>query len=273
MKHTKWIAAACAALAFGFVACSDGDSGDSGNNSGNETTVAETKTAPDAVGDIVLSDGTAISAANASKMSNEQKSKAVAVIFYVGTELNSGDDTTTSRTLGVGLAQNQSRLVWCTHSANANNKNITSIQCTPSGEEGAYTFTGDKDGSDNLTQIGAFLTANGSTDDTATADNYPAFYYAKNYASQDGSHVSGTDYADGWYLPSIAELFQEWKSRETVNAAIEACGGTKFNLSERYRSSSQHASGAPYAYTLGFDSGECDGDKLNSKYVCVVRAF
>ncbi|MBQ9207295.1 MAG: InlB B-repeat-containing protein [Treponema sp.] len=231
-----------------------------------------------AVGDIVFSDGSATPYTGDLTLTDDQKAKAIAVIFYVGTELNSDEaegnaDTTTSRTLGVGLAHNTSGLAWCKDSANAYNKNITTIQCPASGSAGALTFTGDKDGSDNLSQIGTFLASNGITDDTATEANYPAFYFAKNYASQEGSHVSGTDYASDWYLPTIAELFQIWKSKETVDAASQLCGGSEFGT-DVYWSSSQYASTDLDAYYLGFFDGDWNYYyKYGVTYVCAVRAF
>ena len=133
---------------------------------------------------------------------NNKKAFAIALIFYKGAGLNSGSDTTISRTLGVGLKHNRSGLVWCLSSANAYNINITTIQCPASESPGALNFTGDKNGSDNLVQIEDFE----GVDDTATATNYPAFYFAKNYSTT--AINLGTSYADGWYLPSIAELFQ-----------------------------------------------------------------
>ena len=275
MKHFKKLAlAACAVLAFGFAACSSGDDSSSNNNNNTNgnggTTYIGTKAPSEAkaVGDIVFSDGSATPYASDLTLTDDQKAKAIAVIFYVGTELNSGDDTTTSRTLGVGLAHNKSGLAWCTNSANAYSKNITTIQCPASGSAGALTFTGDKNGSDNLSQIGTFLASNSSTDDTATADNYPAFYFAKNYASQEGSHVSDTDYASDWYLPTIAELFQIWKSKETVDAASKLCGGSEFG-SDVYWSSSQYAFGGLYAVTLYFFYGS--GSSARSTTAMCVR--
>ncbi|MBQ3670421.1 MAG: hypothetical protein II921_02955 [Treponema sp.] len=268
MKHFKKLAlAACAVLAFGFAACSSGDDSSSNNNNNTNgnggTTYIGTKAPSEAkaVGDIVFSDGSATPYASDLTLTDDQKAKAIAVIFYVGTELNSGDDTTTSRTLGVGLAHNKSGLAWCTNSANAYSKNITTIQCPASGSAGALTFTGDKNGSDNLSQIGTFLASNSSTDDTATADNYPAFYFAKNYASD-------------WYLPTIAELFQIWKSKETVDAASKLCGGSEFG-SDVYWSSSQYASPDLRACNLDFSSGGWynNGKSVTNKSVCAVRAF
>ena len=253
------------------------------DNTGTTTTTgdAATKTAPNAVGDIVLSDGTAVAAEDASSMSSEQKAAAVAVIFYVG----SADDTLGEKTLGVGLVHYQSGLAWCKGSAKAYRTNITTIQCEPDsgGDEGNYTWTGsqDKDGSDNLSQIGTFLSSNSSTDDTATEENYPAFYFAKNYAryaSYHGSYVSGTDYEDDWYLPTIAELFQIWKNKTTVDAASALCGGSQFESSRgSYWSSSQNASYVNYAYYLNFDNGDLNYYSFRKDYdynsVCAIREF
>lgn len=230
------------------------------------------KSRPDSVGDIVFVDGTATAWREGLTLTDAQKKAAVAVIFYAGTKCsNDGRE----RLLGVGLAQEQSGLAWYADGANAYSKNITTIRCDWDGGAGAYTFTGDLEGSDNLEQIGAFLRENRIPDDTATERRYPAFYYAKNYESQEGSHVSGTDYASGWYLPTSAELFQIWKERERVNAAIEACGGTKFNLLKFYWSSSQYALYGEYAPYLDFSDGVWfyNNKTDSNKYVCAVRAF
>ena len=223
-----------------------------------------------AVGDVVFNDGSAMPYAAFTALTedekNAKKTSAIALIFYKGTGLNSDDaegnaDNTTSRTLGVGLKHNRSGLAWCLDSANAYSKNITTLQCTPSGNAGALTFTGDKNGSDNLEQIGAF----DGVDDTSTAANYPAFGFAKNYST----HATnlGENYASGWYLPSIAELFQIYACRaDTANvfdidAASSALGGDNFGTSW-YWSSSQYASGGDnvYGYGLKFDSGGWYGD-------------
>ena len=213
------------------------------------------KSKPDAVGDIVFSDGSATAYTADLTLTEEQKSKAVAVIFYVGTECS---NDSTSRTLGVGLAQNQSGLAWCLESAAAHDKNITTIQ------------ESDKDGSDNLSQIGEFLNGN---NDTGTADNYPAFYFAKNYS---GTATNlGETYADGWYLPSIAELQKIYDILTTVNNALDACDGTTFATSGAYWSSSQYASSDDKAYDFSFyfkDWRNLSKD-FSYTFVCAVRAF
>ena len=225
-----------------------------------------------AVGDIVFSDGSATPYTSDLTLTEEQKAAAIAVIFYKGTGLNSGDDTTTSRTLGVGLAQNQSGLAWCLESAKAYNWDITTIQCSADENEDELTFTGDKNGSDNLSQISNFLRNKSITDDTANKASYPAFYFAENYKSQTGSRVSGTDYESGWYLPSIAELFQIWTKMTDLNKAIALCAGTEFDQSKYYWSSSQFASLVHSAHYLHFGDGY-DDKTSTYLYVCAVRAF
>ena len=206
----------------------------------------------------------------------------------MGTGLNSGDDTTTSRTLGVGLKHNTtSGGVWCLDYAAAWDRNITTIQCPESGDAGALTFTGDRNGSDNLKQISDFLISLGETDDTGTAENYSAFYFGKNYKDT-ATNIAGTDYESGWYLPSIAELFQIYANGKgenkvfDIDAASEALGGDKFGTLF-YWSSSQYLFGSSTpsfarvnyaAYGLRFDSGNFGpNNKEIYSYMCAVRAF
>ena len=241
------------------------------------------------VGDIVFSDGSATPYMDGMTLTDEQKAAAIALIFYKGTELNSGDDTTTSRTLGVGLKHAgdlsfNSGLGWYTTSAAAYSKIIPTIHCKPSGSVPNYEFVDatarDRNGSDNLEQIAVFLeAADGVEDDTATAENYPAFYYAKNYKDVEGSNVSGTDYEAGWYLPSIAELSKLYvngkgeSKKFDIDTASKALGGNKFI--QWYWSASQKPGGYNSAYGLNFSTGGGYGssDMTNLMHVCCIRAF
>ncbi len=242
------------------------------------------------VGDIVFNDGSATPYTDGMTITDEQKNAAIALIFYKGTGLNSGSDTTTVRTLGVGLKH--VGMVWCTNSASAYSQNITTIQCKPRASGGSLAFTdataNDRNGSDNLEQIATFLSAEGSgtTDDTATAVNYPAFYFAKNYASQtigeetESRIASGSAYASGWYLPSLAELFQIYACRAditngfNVDTASAALGGDQFSTSYHW-SSSQYASNDSQAYLLTFFNGDCYNFAKDVTYpkVCCIREF
>ena len=145
---------------------------------------------------------------------------------------------------------------------------FTGIICTPSrtgsGAADTATFTGDTDGSDNWAYIC-------SVDPAGTADaatNYPAFNYVNNYATTFG--LTG-DYADGWYMPSIAELCYIYRSKAVLNAVLSALGGIQ--LYTEYWPSSQYDSDK-YAWNVNFYSGYV-GESLKraAHYVCCVRAF
>ncbi len=230
------------------------------------------------VGDIVFNDGSAMSYSDFKTLNetnrNKKKAAAIALIFYTGTGLNSGDDTTTVRTLGVGL-QHADELAWCTESADANDNKITSITCPASGSAGAYTFTDDKDGSDNLEQIAAFEGVN----DISTAENYPAFYFGKNYKDITGSNVSGTEYENGWYLPSIAELFQIYANGKgsgkafDIDTASTDLGGNSFE-NFYYWTSSQYAASNKYAVLFDFNYAQFNVyNKTGTLHVCCIREF
>ncbi len=237
------------------------------------------------VGDIVFKDGSATPYTAGLTLCDEQKKAAIALIFYKGTGLNSdtlnSDGTWTSsesqpsRTLGVGLKQ-VNGCAWCSPAAGAYSacvypasaagdygcdKYIETILCERGDNvSGVRMFTGDKNGSNNLEQIAAFL---GENNDTGVGENstktsaeaavlYPAFYFAKNYkeeiiGSEATSRVAGTAYEDGWYLPSVAELSQIYSNGIgankvfDINAACQALSCDNFVLSYAvgYLSSSQ----------------------------------
>ena len=259
------VMAIMAAGAF-FVGCADPSSagGSTGESTGESTGGSEilgTK-APDvakAVGDIVFNDGSATPYTAELTLSDEQKAAAIAVIFKVDG----------GKTLGVGLKHSSSGLAWCTNDANAYDENIETIQCSATGSAGNHTFTDDTDGSDNLEQIASFLK---TENDTVEASKYPAFYFAKSYKNT--ATNLGTAYENGWYLPTVAELFDIWKVKATVDGASGLCGGSQFGTSW-YWSSSQSASYDFDAYVFVFNYGAWTNNGKNgtSLYVCAVRAF
>ena len=240
-----------------------------------------TKIKPDAVGDIVFNDGSAMPYADFGALASDDKRNAlkpyaIALIFYKGTGLNNGDDTTTVRTLGVGLMHSTSGLVWCINTANAYSKNITDIQ--QSVTDGRI-FTGDKDGSDNLEQIEAFEGVDDTTGEGA-ADRYPAFYFAKNYASNTVTNIAAaSEFANGWYLPSFAELYQIYANGKgsgkifDLETASAALGGSKFDNGQ-YWSSSQYAVVDTKGWGQSFIFGDrVDADKNYNFLVCAIREF
>ena len=223
------------------------------------------------VGDIVFSDGSATAYTSGLTLTDEQKSKAVAVIFYAG----SASDTLGAKTLGVGL-KNATGLAWArytiietfpqkTDNAEGWQKNITAIRCTPSTNlAGTATFTGDLDGSDNWKALCDAVS------DEGTSGNYPAWEWVNAYATT--ANLTG-DYASGWYLPTVAELSMLYRAKDTVNSALEKAGGLKI-ANEVYWSSSQVASNEYFAWYVWLGGGNLvDLNKYVQNSVCTVRAF
>ena len=233
---------------------------------------AKKPTEAKAVGDIVFSDGSATAYTSELTLTDEQKSKAVAVIFYAG----SAGDTLGAKTLGVGLKNatgSGNTLAWA-RSTSSDDKaedystNITVIQCTPSelgsGKAATATFTDDTDGSNNWQALCDAVS------DEGTSGNYPAWEWVNTYAKT--ANLTG-DYASGWYLPTLAELSMLYRVKDTVNSALEKAGGTKI-ADEGYWSSSQYASNSKGAWGVWFNNGNLGNDAKNNSFsVCTVRAF
>lgn len=276
------------------------------DSEGKLKSIIGNKIKPDAVGDIVFNDGSAMPYADFGALASDDKRNAlkpyaIALIFYKGTGLNSDaddgtSDTTTVRTLGVGLNHYSSGQTWCLTSAKAYNNKIETILCLSTGSNGSFDFTNDKNGSDNLEQIAAFLGVSNDTgvglnstkSEEEAAELYPAFYFAKNYknektGSESESRIpSGSEFETGWYLPSIAELFQIYAKGKgadkvfDIDAASEALGGGSFE-GKIYWSSSQDNSYANYVSIFGFEQGGVSNlSKFNNNLgirVCAIREF
>lgn len=221
------------------------------------------------IGDIVFNDGSATLYTPELSLTNDQKLAAVAIIFYVGMEYSRDGK---NRTLGVGFKHNQIGLSWCTDESNACGATISDIDSLAYGEGELMTFTGDKDGSDNLEQIGSYLVNNNLINDTIDATKYPAFYFAENYSSV--ATNLGT-YKTDWYLPTAAELFAIWKIKDVVDSASIQCGGSKFNIANSwYWSSSLSSSYDPTPYVFVFERGCCSTCSTSANcYVCAIREF
>ena len=232
-----------------------------------------TKEAPDTVGDIVFSNGRATPYTSTLTLDDEAKVAAISVIFYVGTELNSDDDTTTNRTLGVGLQNatgDGNKLKW--EKAKTNYTYIVAIQCTPSesgeGKAASATFTGDLDGSDNWTAICAAVT------DEDTSGNYPLWEWMNSYATNNS--LTG-ECASGWYIPTIAELSMLYRavkaSDSVLNAAIDGMGGTQI-ADAFYWSSTPVPTSNSKAWSIGFTNGNMTiGNKSEALSVLAIREF
>ena len=213
------------------------------------------------VGDIVFTDGTRIKAEDVQYgIPDSQMSKAFAVIAsapYGGAEGKA-----------VGLQKSSSTLEWAPEYTTGYYKEFTEIQAAYSGDSSSgYTFSGDIDGSDNWESI-CKVDPEGTKD---AATNYPVFNFALTYGTQAG--LSETEYENGWYVPSVAELYDVYTNKEVVQTSLNVVGG--FTLGTGYyRSSSLNASYNTCAYLVYFNNGDVsNGHKFNSYDVFVLQAF
>lgn len=250
------------------------------------------------VGDIVFNDNSAMSYSDFSTRlvtadKNSKKTSAIALIFYKGTELNSGSDTTTSRTLGVGLKHSETAVKWCPATASTYNVEISDIYCKPSGNQGAYTFNdatcNDRNGKDNFDKVKTAIGNNNEDYDT-----YEALYWACsdyiNHESRLQDNTVTSTLKTSWFLPSIAELFWIYKNGKGANkifdidAASETLGGNRLDAASLFWSSTQvepvsngSATDITRAYVFGFSNGGWDclykESSATELKVCAIREF
>ena len=241
-----------------------------------------TKLHPTEVGDIVFNDGSATLYTNGLNLTAEQKQAAIAIIFYKGTNCNNEGETD-ERLLGVGLVHNYDTAL-SSEDAKIMTYDVTSTYyCNVSGSVGSYEFSGKRNGSQNFADIQYVLNAYGK-DDTAEEGNYPGFNWAINYKNNllgsetESRIISGTDFTDGWYIPSTAELYELYKVVNTVNPASVYCLGDTFEgtspntyvTSSKYPDTNENHT----CSTIEFATGTWNGISWNiAKYICAIRQF
>lgn len=268
---------------------------------------SKTPTEQKQVSDIVFNDGSALHYQDYPRttLTDEQRATAIAAIFYAGpTTIKDVYMDLGTRVLGVGIKQNREGLAWCASAAAAYGKAIDSISCKPINGHNytdlllppfsivcghsyvcEFESPSDSNGSDNLAQIASAL---GTSNDTNDSSKYPAFYWAKNYKNQEGSRVKGTDFEDGWYLPTLPELQVLVYTRNTL--ALHDVGGQfvsnndSFGESAPYWSSSQpRGESSAYIWDAYIDfiddihsdyiKTEKAVDKASTAMVCAIREF
>ena len=174
----------------------------------------------------------------------------------------------------IGLQKSASKLQWAPSRSTGYNTEFTNILCEVSSVYDSAltaTFTGDTDGSDNWDEICAVDLE--GTQDPAT--NYPAFNFAHTYGATAG--LTGTDYENGWYVPSIAELCEVYKNKDVIQTSLTKAEGFEFGASDYsyYWSSSQRPSCNDEAYDVDFYDGDvyCYSLKINGFNVFVLQAL
>ncbi len=228
----------------------------SGSNSTTGTFTVK-DTAGYSVGDIILADGTKVDVADIDSYTIDENNKPVAVVYL----------DTNGVLFGLGLQKASKTLRWADLDTTGYNTSFTDIIATYSGSSSSgYTFTGDLDGSDNWEYI-CSVDPEGSAD---AATNYPAFNFANTY----GTSQSYTgDLATGWYIPSIAELYEVYKNKETLQTSLTKAGGFTIGTTW-YWSSSQTSDNYYGVYDFSFlNCSVGNSSKGASEKVLVLRLF
>ena len=214
------------------------------------------KSAPDAVGDIVFNDGTAspYTDFDTEAMTPDQVAGAVAVIYD------------TSGMKGIGLQQG-THLAWATSGSDASTTCIATLAATKDSgstpSNAVFSGAGATDGSESLTKL-----KNAVSD--YSAGKYPGWAFVEGYATTAG--LTG-DYANGWYMPSIQELCTLYGVKDTVNAALSKISGAVQIAALSHGSSSQNSSIANQAWFIDFGDGRMSTGILNGVMFRAIRAF
>ncbi len=194
------------------------------------------------VGDFILKDGTVLS-----KDSTPESGNVAAVIVRAA----DGEKPA----LGVGIV-NSTGLVWCTESAEGFNTSITALV-------GDKT-SGFMDGSEGWEKLKAVC------DDAESNPEYyyPAWDWCLTYGSTNG--LEG-DLADGWYLPTLAELAAIQANILDVNKSLYAADGDQ--MDGIYWSCNQ-GTDTGTAQVLWLSSAAIASQtKSSENSVCCVRVF
>ena len=191
------------------------------------------KDTPDAVGDIVFTDGTAMAYTAFNNLAPAEKTTkaaaAIAVIFYAGGNAKLG-----GRVLGLGInSYNGTNYQGTQNDASAKGylAYIEGLKSEPhwngqasSIDDFISLINGDVDGSDNLSVMSSYFNTTVKTDDSEIAGKYTAFQWPKNIYPGTRSNLTGTAYTTGWYLPTLPEMLMIYKNKATVETALAACG-------------------------------------------------
>lgn len=250
-----------------FTSCQNpaigGNGGNGGNGGGGDKPISYIGTkAPNVskkVGDIVFTDGSATEYTSSLVLTESQKAKAIAVIFYVGTECSYNGE---ARTLGVALKRCKDTGAWCKGYGRLTY--ITTI------------LPSTLNGSDNLSK--AIIAA--SRVGTDKEEDYPAFYTAKNYGKNELDKSTASVYKEGWYLPSEAEIRKIMNEKQIIRDACFTCvDGSIFSGDSNLWTSSQTTDKAEYAQLLTWQNGSSETynikscNKTTANPVVAIREF
>lgn len=239
------------------------------------------------VGDVVFTDGSVLPVSQVLKFSPEEWQLNISYLPFgvnvKGVVFKENDPTTDSeKACAVGLYQKED-MAWCMTEAGAYNSLINDLVCEP------YVSSSLKMGPIDFTQEYSFKNKDSSEAETCGKEalnsisavnnnvydqikSYPIFDYAQQYGSTYGDNVSK------YYIPTIAELFELAKNRETVNKVMQIIGGDIIDNKVYWSSSMRNyqdygSTNYKYALYLDLESGKCNitmADKKLQEFALVV---
>ena len=158
------------------------------------------------VGHIVLSDKTVVKAAG--YIAIDASNPPVGVIC--------GNLYAVPRMIALGISEKM--LPWAKYGTTGYTTKLTDIICIPDRKTASEaTFTGDTDGSDNWAYIKQ-QDPEGTKDDAAVKENYPAFYWVQKYNTTYAAQLGGKTF--DWYIPSLAELCEVSKNFKAIHKSF-----------------------------------------------------
>lgn len=206
-----------------------------------------TKKMPNAVGDIVFNDGTALPASvyNTRELTDREKENAIAVVA----------DVSGGKAMAVGLKQEFKAI------------------CSESSQGYTNTDAFSHNGDAGATRDGICYGDDGITDYSQA--NYPAIYWAQNYTGF-GNLGSITN---DWFIPTQNELVYVYNGKNSVIAAVDKIGNQYSNSfinpdEPNYLTVSQ-ASSTNEVYTVNLENGYAynTSSKKDMSAILVIRYF
>ncbi|MCR5046634.1 MAG: formylglycine-generating enzyme family protein [Treponema sp.] len=199
-----------------------------------------------AVGDIVFDDGSATPYAAGLTLSDAQKARAIAVIYYTGSG-SAGSYDLGEKTLGVGIKEwkyNQSLRLNGSSDSTTPKWSINAPLDSTAGETGIGadkrivpndTLEEQEHKKNGLLTL-ALMKENVAEYNVAAGiiPDSPVFYWAEHYGEGSdkiaGNTALSSPYNSGWYLPGQDELRAICANKATINSALGAIGSSAVQI-------------------------------------------
>ena len=203
-----------------------------------------------AIGDIILTNGEKVSVNDLINYTIDENNKPIGVVASLG--YNGG----TGKIVGI---KKSSALMWASSEVNGFKKHFSKIRCEATSDDAiTATFESiyDLEGFDNWDYI-CSLDFDGVQD---AETNYPAFDFAQKYGATAG--LSETNYANGWYIPTLKELCDLYKNKDKIQKSLTMVAG--FDIGSSFYWTSSQGGWGQEVYRIDFSDADIDGESKDS---------